>query len=184
MKSMPRACRTCASAKWPMRHLAMTGMVTASTISTMRLGSAIRATPPSRRMSAGTRSRPMTATAPASSPPARAGPPGLGLLVGCPHGLVEELQELLEVEGLRQVGAGPRLQQSLDLAAGRVGAQHHHRDVGGGGVAAEARQDVGPRDVRQVEVQEDEVGMVLACQLQPEAARHRGNEPDAGPEGD
>src|SRR5436305_7207384 len=50
-----------------MRHLAMTGMVTASWISWILSGSDMRATPPSRRMSAGTRSSAMTAHAPASS---------------------------------------------------------------------------------------------------------------------
>src|SRR5881392_734588 len=45
----------------------MTGMLTASWISTILSGSAMRATPPSARMSAGTRSSAMTATAPASS---------------------------------------------------------------------------------------------------------------------
>src|SRR5690349_3452274 len=50
-----------------MRALAITGMVTASWISTILSGSAMRATPPSARMSAGTRSSAMTATAPASS---------------------------------------------------------------------------------------------------------------------
>src|SRR5688572_29347815 len=45
----------------------MTGMVTASMISWTLVGSAMRATPPSARMSAGTRSSAMTATAPASS---------------------------------------------------------------------------------------------------------------------
>src|SRR5512133_1116003 len=49
------------------RALAMTGMVTASWISTILSGSAMRATPPSALMSAGTRSSAMTATAPASS---------------------------------------------------------------------------------------------------------------------
>src|SRR5205823_5600021 len=49
-----------------MRHLAMTGMVTASMIDLIRSGSDIRATPPSLRMSAGTRSRAITAQAPAS----------------------------------------------------------------------------------------------------------------------
>ena len=50
-----------------MRAFAITGMVTVSMISVMSCGSLIRATPPSFRMSAGTRSRAMTATAPASS---------------------------------------------------------------------------------------------------------------------
>ena len=67
MKSTPSASSTRASAKWPIRHLAMTGMVTASMIRFTIAGSAMRATPPSLRMSAGTRSRAITATAPASS---------------------------------------------------------------------------------------------------------------------
>src|SRR5947199_90944 len=50
-----------------MRHFAITGIVTASWISRILSGSAMRATPPSARMSAGTRSSAITATAPASS---------------------------------------------------------------------------------------------------------------------
>lgn len=55
------------STKCPIRALAMTGMVTASMISLIMLGSDMRATPPWALMSAGTRSRAMTAEAPASS---------------------------------------------------------------------------------------------------------------------
>src|SRR5882672_9961796 len=66
MKSTPSASSTWASAKWPMRTLAITGIVTAAMISRIFLGEAIRATPPSARMSAGTRSSAITATAPAS----------------------------------------------------------------------------------------------------------------------
>src|SRR3954468_16841552 len=50
-----------------MRAFAMTGIVTASWIPLMRIGSDMRATPPSRRMSAGARSSAITAAAPASS---------------------------------------------------------------------------------------------------------------------
>src|SRR5580765_4644776 len=50
-----------------MRHFAMTGIVTASWISVIFSGSDMRSTPPSRRMSAGTRSSAITAQAPASS---------------------------------------------------------------------------------------------------------------------
>ncbi len=50
-----------------MRALAITGTVTAALMPSIRAGSLMRATPPSRRMSAGTRSSAMTATAPASS---------------------------------------------------------------------------------------------------------------------
>src|SRR3954463_5785175 len=50
-----------------MRAFAMTGIETASTMPAIRSGSLILATPPWARMSAGTRSSAMTATAPASS---------------------------------------------------------------------------------------------------------------------
>src|SRR6266513_1513664 len=61
------ACSTWASAKWPIRHLAITGMDTARMIISIMSGSLILATPPWARMSAGTRSSAITATAPASS---------------------------------------------------------------------------------------------------------------------
>ena len=61
------ACSTCASAKWPIRHLAMTGMDTAAMMPSIMSGSLILATPPWARISAGTRSSAITATAPASS---------------------------------------------------------------------------------------------------------------------
>jgi hypothetical protein len=50
-----------------MRALAMTGIETASMIPWIIEGSDMRATPPAARMSAGTRSSAITATAPASS---------------------------------------------------------------------------------------------------------------------
>src|SRR6267143_3600447 len=50
-----------------MRTLAITGMLTVFMISRIIFGEAMRATPPAARMSSGTRSRAMTATAPASS---------------------------------------------------------------------------------------------------------------------
>src|SRR5436190_92652 len=50
-----------------MRAFAITGIETTCWISSIFVASAIRATPPSRRMSAGTRSSAMTAHAPASS---------------------------------------------------------------------------------------------------------------------
>src|SRR6478672_6816713 len=50
-----------------MRHLAITGIDTAAMISRIFFGEAMRATPPSARICAGTRSRAMTDTAPARS---------------------------------------------------------------------------------------------------------------------
>src|SRR5437667_655281 len=67
MKSAPSASRIWASTKWPIRALAITGIVTAAWISLIFFTEAMRATPPSRRMSAGTRSSAITAAAPAAS---------------------------------------------------------------------------------------------------------------------
>src|SRR5690242_10981262 len=50
-----------------MRHFAITGIDTAAMISRIFFGEAMRATPPSARICAGTRSRAMTDTAPAFS---------------------------------------------------------------------------------------------------------------------
>jgi hypothetical protein len=50
-----------------MRALAMTGIDTAALMASIISGSLMRATPPSRRMSAGTRSSAITAHAPESS---------------------------------------------------------------------------------------------------------------------
>ncbi|OQA22472.1 MAG: hypothetical protein BWY60_00228 [Actinobacteria bacterium ADurb.Bin346] len=67
IKSTPIDSSICASAKWPIRHFAITGIETASIIFMIISGSAILATPPAALMSAGTLSSAMTETAPASS---------------------------------------------------------------------------------------------------------------------
>ncbi len=64
---MPSDCSTCASTKCPILALAMTGIDTALMMPSIMSGSLIRAMPPCARMSAGTRSSAITATAPASS---------------------------------------------------------------------------------------------------------------------
>src|SRR5262245_54186599 len=64
MKSMPSASRICASTMCPMRHFAITGIETPASISLIKAGSDMRATPPSRRMRAGMRSSAITAAAP------------------------------------------------------------------------------------------------------------------------
>src|SRR5207244_832210 len=67
MKSTPSASRIWASTKWPIRALAITGIETVFWISLIFVTEAIRATPPSLRISAGTRSSAITEAAPASS---------------------------------------------------------------------------------------------------------------------
>src|SRR6267143_274480 len=67
IKSTSSASKTSASIKCPMRTLAITGIVTVAMISRITLIDAMRATPPSLRMSEGTRSSAITAQAPAFS---------------------------------------------------------------------------------------------------------------------
>mmetsp|Transcript_79511 Transcript_79511/g.146231 ORF Transcript_79511/g.146231 Transcript_79511/m.146231 type:complete len:267 (-) Transcript_79511:51-851(-) len=67
MQSTPKCCKTCASTKWPMRALAITGIDTELMISLIIFGSDMRATPFWWRMSAGILSRAMIAQAPAAS---------------------------------------------------------------------------------------------------------------------
>src|SRR2546427_625662 len=74
MKSTPSASRIWASTKWPIRALAITGIETVFWISLIFVTEAIRATPPSLRISAGTRPRAHPQAAPpASAPFARPG---------------------------------------------------------------------------------------------------------------
>ena len=61
------ASKICASTKCPIRTLAITGMLTASWISLIIFGSLMRETPPAARISAGIRSKAITAAAPAAS---------------------------------------------------------------------------------------------------------------------
>ena len=67
MKSTPRLSRTRASMKWPMRTFAITGIETVRWMPSITAIEHMRATPPSLRMSDGTRSSAITAQAPASS---------------------------------------------------------------------------------------------------------------------
>ncbi len=67
MKSTPSASSTRASLKWPMRTFAITGIDTERWMPSITSIEHMRATPPSRRMSDGTRSSAITAAAPDSS---------------------------------------------------------------------------------------------------------------------
>jgi hypothetical protein len=86
-----------------MRAFAITGIVTAALIASTIAGSLMRATPPSRRMSAGTRSSAITATAPASS-----------AMTACP-GVTTSM-----MTPPRSISARPRLTRSVPVV--RVGS--------------------------------------------------------------
>ena len=85
---------------------------------------------------------------------------------------VEHVEEAAQVDRLRQVGGGACGQQLLALPR-CVGAQNDHRDVTRLGVLLQLGQNSVARNVRQVEVEQDQVGMMLAGELNAESPEHR-----------
>src|SRR5205807_9580634 len=62
--------------------------------------------------------------------------------------------------------------QPLNLPGGRVGADHDHRDVAGLGRFPQAPQHFVPRNIRELQVQQDQVWIVLAGQVERELSLH------------
>src|SRR3954468_20795915 len=87
-----------------MRALAITGTVTAALMPSIMSGSLMRATPPCTRMSAGTRSRAMTADAPASS-----------AILACSGVTTSMMTPPLSIS------ASPRLTRKVPVARGALG---------------------------------------------------------------
>src|SRR4051812_39591453 len=99
-----------------MRALAITGIVTASWMPLIIAGSLIRATPPSRRMSAGTRSSAITADAPASS-----------AIFACSASTTSMMTPPLSISArpaLTRKVASSRMESTLEAAHGGKGAEH------------------------------------------------------------
>src|SRR6185437_4759178 len=93
--------------------------------------------------------------------------------------VVDELEQAAHADRLRLVRPGAEPLQLLHLPAGRVGGQDDDRDRPGRRVATQGGEDLDAGDVRQVQVEEDQVGMVVARELDPELALHRGDQADA-----
>jgi hypothetical protein len=92
---------------------------------------------------------------------------------------VEHLEELLDVQRFGQEAARPLLKQPLDQAGAGVGAEDDHRDPGRPGAGLEAAQDRLPGHVGQVQVEQDQVGVVVGGQVQAELGPHGRDQPDA-----
>src|SRR6266571_111261 len=182
------ACSTCASAKWPIRHLAMTGTDTAAMMPSIMSGSLILATPPCTRMSAGTRSSAITAMPRLT----RAVPvPGWGLTVDTREPRLINRDYLRpSYDQLRETGPGGGL--AAQRGAALLGDERvvHLEELGRAGLAGQAQQAgerpppglPGRRDHVVVELAgqehlvrgrldlgEELVGPLLAAQRGPEA---------------
>ena len=76
--------------------------------------------------------------------------------------LVEEGEETAQVERLGQVVGGAGLAEVADLTLGRIRRQDDDGDARRARIGAEALEDDFAGKIREVAVQQDEVGMVLA----------------------
>ena len=86
---------------------------------------------------------------------------------------VHGAEQIAHVERLDQVVDRSELAHHALLIRGAVGAHDHDGDPGRHRVGLKAPQHFGPGLVRQVKVQQDEVGLVLASQVKSERAMHR-----------
>src|SRR5712691_11156187 len=86
--------------------------------------------------------------------------------------LIEQLKENAHVERLGEVGAGPCRQEPLNLAGGGVRAEHDHRDVSGPWISLQMAKEVLTGQVGQMKVEQDEIGLMLASQVQTEPTLH------------
>ena len=73
-------------------------------------------------------------------------------------------QELIDVEGLGEVTVGPGREQPLGLHRRRIGRDDDHGGAGKLLIAAHGGQHLLTGDVRQVQVEQDQVGPELARQ--------------------
>src|SRR5712691_8362178 len=97
------------------------------------------------------------------------------------QGLVHEGQHLSDVERLGQIFARPLIQEPFDLPRGGVGAQDHDGDPPGQRVGRQPGQDLAAVQIGYVKVEKDEVGAVVASQLEPAGSLHGGQERLRGP---
>src|SRR5215217_1609681 len=111
-------------------------------------------------------------------PDRRLGPAGLLPVGGDP---VEHLQQLPDVERLGQEAARPLLEQPLDEPGPGAGGEDHHPDPGRPRAGLEAAQDRLPGHVGQVQVEQDQVGVVVGGQVEAELGPHGRDQAHARP---
>src|SRR6266542_811562 len=97
--------------------------------------------------------------------------------------VVKDAEKLGHVQGLGEVVGCPRGEEPLDLSWRGVGADDHHRDAGGLRIEAKPVEDLTSSHVRQVEIQQDQVRVVLSGKLQTQPPLHRRQQVHRRPKG-
>src|SRR5678815_4456889 len=86
---------------------------------------------------------------------------------------IEDLKEPRDIEWFGEISAGAGGEEAVVLAPGGIGRDHHDRNLAGDRVRAKKSQHFFPRNVRKVQVQQNDVGLVLASEVIAEPALHR-----------
>src|ERR1700732_412084 len=79
---------------------------------------------------------------------------------------VYQFQELLNVQGFRKVVGCAARHEPLDLSRRGIGADNHHRNRARARILAQQSQYLVSPEVREVEIEKNQVGTVCLCQLE------------------
>src|ERR1700737_2973022 len=90
--------------------------------------------------------------------------------------LIEYVQQLLDVQRFCQIVRRTSVPQAPYLAGCGIGANHDGWDAASSGVCLEFTEYDIPSHIRQVEVQQDQVGTILDRKVQPKPPLHRGQQ--------
>ena len=100
--------------------------------------------------------------------------PDLALRPAGPEQRAQRRQQLARVHRMRQVAVGAAVQPfRLGVGRGEAGRDVHHLDVAGGGIALEPAADLEAVDVRQTDVERDQLGALALGQAESVQARRR-----------
>ena len=102
------------------------------------------------------------------------------LLSACQEGGVEHVVKFSDVEGLREVDTGTGLHQPVDLSARSIRADCDDWNRGAPRVRPKPAEHFMPVNIRQVYVEEDELGAMLLRQTDAGDAFMRSEKVDAG----
>src|ERR1700731_2121381 len=91
-------------------------------------------------------------------------------------GFLDHPEEFLHIERFRKVSARAGGHEAFDLARGSIRADYHYGDVTGRLIALETGEDFPSRQIGQVEVEQNDIGRMLAGELDAKLSLHCGDE--------
>jgi hypothetical protein len=93
--------------------------------------------------------------------------------------LIEHLEKAGEIERLREVIGCPRAAEALNLWSRRIGAHHDDGDMAHHRVGFELQEHIVPGEIRQMEIEQDQVRLVFAGEIKTHLTLHGREQFDA-----